>query len=129
MAMGRVKISQELRLQIIVQSMEPGCDIAELAREHGVSRKSIYLWRSKYKKSITTPIILAGAEETEIFTAKPKSNKSAEFVELALSDQAPVQGQNLSRAELVFTDFSLQIEGKIKSNALLQMVKILEESC
>ena len=49
------------------------------------------------------------------------------FVELTLSDKP--QWQSLSRAELVFADFSISMEGRIKSAALLSIVRILEESC
>lgn len=125
MSMSRIKVSKDLRSQIVIQSLEADCDIAELARKHVVSKKSIYLWRSKYKKSIAA----TGVAEPAISTVKSDSDKSAEFVELSLSDQVQTGGKDLSRVDLVFTDFSLLMEGQIKSGVVLSIVKILEESC
>jgi transposase-like protein len=121
--MRGIKIPKELKLRIIAESLEVDCDLVKLCQHHGISRQAIYRWRSNYNKTLRAAPLASG--KPELTEGIPiAANK---FVELTLSDKP--QGQSLSRAELVFADFSISMEGRIKSAALLSIVRILEESC
>ena len=108
-----------MRRKRIEKSLKEGCVITQLAKEYGVSKNTIYGWRSKYKES-----------EPAIYEYKPKvvspvsDNK---FIELSITESNRLT--NLHEASLKFTNFSLVLQGQIKSSILVSIVKILEESC
>ena len=41
------KINPELKSQIIAESMKAGCVITDLAKQYGISKVTIYGWRTK----------------------------------------------------------------------------------
>ena len=113
------KIAPELRLQIITESMRAGCVITNLAKQYGISKDTIYGWRAKYNNS--TAVSLASKDQA----SPPDSNGS--FIELTVNEAK--QLPNLQEASLKFDNFSLVIQGQIKSSTLISIVKILEETC
>ena len=116
--MGR-KIKPELKSQIIAESMKAGCVITNLAKQYGVSKDTIYGWRTKYNNTSSTPSALKhGAEPF---------NSNDKFIEVTVSEARQIP--NLQEASLKFDNFSLVIQGRIKSNTLISIVKILEEIC
>ena len=108
-----------MRRKRIEKSLKEGCVITQLAKEYGVSKNTIYGWRSKYKES-----------EPAIYEYKPKAVSPAsdnKFIELSITESNRLT--NLHEASLKFTNFSLVLQGQIKSSILVSIVKILEESC
>lgn len=54
-------------------------------------------------------------------------NGKNEFVELSVSESETYS--SLTKASLVFQDFSLSLQGKISSSKLISILKILEVTC
>ena len=110
----KAKITQEEKARIILASLDPGCDIKQLASTHKLAPNTIKRWRSAYKK-------VKKAEKT--------SEESAQFVELtaaSLSDQT----QRLQKVELEFTEYRCQLEGSLQVSKVQQIIQILGgESC
>jgi transposase-like protein len=113
------KVSAEIKAGIIAESLRPGCVIANLAKETGISMNTIYSWRSKYNSlSLANSGSLGKADSFD---------SAGNFIELSVSQ--PRQLLNLQEVSLRFDDLSLVMQGQIKSSVLLAIVKILEEVC
>lgn len=108
----RKRISKDLKNQILSESLVSGCVLSELADSYGIEVKRIYGWRSKYKKK--------QQQHKELETIAESAN---EFIELSLPYK---KSSILQRAELIFSDFSINIEGNIATSKLLNIVTILE---
>lgn len=105
-------ITEAKRTQIISESYKPGCIISQLAKSYGISVKTLYSWRSRQKsKQIKKEV---------------SNNSNNQFVELSVGHNEHII---LNKAELVFNNFSLLLEGNIKSTKLLEIIKILELQC
>ena len=113
------KINPELKSQIIAESMKAGCVITNLAKQYGISKDTIYGWRTKYNNAASTPSALKHRAEP--------SDSNGRFIELTVNEARPLP--NLQEASLKFNNFSLIIQGQIKSSTLISIVKILEETC
>ena len=99
-------------MQIVSESFAPGCVISNLASQYSISKQSIYYWRKE-------------------FTASNNQNRISQpvhtsFVELPIID---AKARVVEKASLVFRDFSLVLEGQVQISSLLNILKILEESC
>lgn len=112
------KIAPELRSQIIAESMRAGCVITNLAKQYGVSKDTIYGWRAKYNNPAAA---FASKDQAS------NSDSNGRFIELTVNEAK--QLPNLQEASLKFDSFSLVIQGQIKSNTLISIVKILGETC
>ena len=110
---NRNKISPTLKSQILSESLIPGCVISELAKAYNISKTTIYTWQR---------------EEHEIMT--DNGNKAYDvnnFIELSINQS---KNSILNKASFIFNDFSLTIEGTIRSSSLFEILKILEnQSC
>ena len=112
MSKSRNKIPQEIKAQILTELQAPGCTIPKLVKEYNVSNTTIRTWQRE-------TLVRAPSEDDIV--------GSSNFVELSVKDS---RNFTLEKASLTFNDFSLVIEGKVRSSSLLAIVKILEEqSC
>lgn len=114
---SRRDITSEQREEIVLKSYVPGCVISEVAQSYGISKNTLYGWRSRER-------IKRREEAIE-------NNTSNKFVELSIQ-KATIQETKytiLKKAELTFSDFFLSIEGSVSSSKLLEIVKILDRSC
>ena len=114
------EIKPELRSQIIAESMKAGCVVANLAKQYGISKDTIYGWRAKHTNSTST----SSAPQHKTSSS---SDANSRFIELAVNDAK--QLANLQEVSLKFDNFSLVIQGRIKSSTLISIVKILEQAC
>ena len=114
------KFDLELKSRIIAESLKAGCVITELGKQYGISADTIYGWRNKYNNKLTSSCVTseAGIEA---------SSKDGRFIELTVSESRELP--NLQEASLKFDNFSLLLQGKIKSPTLIAIVKLLEETC
>jgi transposase-like protein len=114
----RKKISRKVKSQILLELAKPGYVISNISREYGVSNWTIYNWLKKQKASVAP----AGGS-----SSGTSVNDSGEFVELAVAEGGG--DYSLTKASLVFQDFSLSLEGKLSSSKLISILKILEVTC
>ncbi len=98
--------------------MQSGCVITELARRHGIPENTIYGWRRRYNKTKSSAVAAERAAA---------SSSDGKFIELSVIEER--QSLNLQEATLKFNNFSITMQGQIKSSILLLIVKMLEEAC
>ncbi len=106
------KILPEIKEQILREAQAPNCLVSKLAKSYNISETTIYTWKREAKK-----FIISNKNETD---------KAKGFVELSVLD---TRSSTLEKASLIFNDFSLVIEGKVKSSSLVEILRILEEQC
>ena len=95
--------------EILSESYEPGAVIADVARRHGLEPSVLYGWRSEASQS--------GA-----------INQPSDFVEVGVSDDAfPPDKADIHRVSIDFSHCSLSVEGKIISESLCGILKLLGE--
>lgn len=95
--------------EILSESYEPGAVIADVARRHGLEPSVLYGWRSEARQS--------GA-----------INHPADFVEVGVSDDVSSSDKaDINRVSIDFSHFSLSVEGKITSESLCGILKLLGE--
>jgi hypothetical protein len=63
-------------------------------------------------------------EQVEFIDAQAAGIDMGSFIEVSVQDK---EKATLEKATLVFSDFSLSIEGKMKPSKLLEILKVLEE--
>ncbi|MCC8369571.1 MAG: transposase [Rickettsia endosymbiont of Oxypoda opaca] len=105
-------ITEAQKSQIISESYKTGCIISQLAKSYGISVKTLYSWRSRQK--------------SERIKKEVSNNSNNQFVELSVQNNENIV---LNKAELIFNNFSLLLEGNIKSTKLLEIIKVLEMPC
>jgi transposase-like protein len=107
------KIPSEIKSQILSELQVHGCIVSKLAKSYNVSNTTIYTWQRQ-------------AQEIRVDKVS-EIDRGGNFVELSVKDS---KNSTLEKASLTFNDFSLVIEGRVKSSSLFAIVKILEEqSC
>lgn len=109
------KVSEELKARIIEESLKEGCVISELGKRYNLASETIYNWRSSYRKL-----------NSSVKLKKDTVDSSSEFMELSVLETG---GSNLQSASLKFDNFSVVMEGRIKSSALVSIISILEKTC
>jgi len=116
------KISSEIKSQILSELQVPGCIVSGLAKKYNISNTTIYTWQRQRQK--------IGIDDGSAVNGGGKFGGS-KFVELSVSDSgnSTLEKSTLEKASLIFNDFSLVIEGRVKSSSLLAILQILEESC
>ncbi len=115
MAKNNKEISSKQKTLILAEALVPGCIISKLAKSHGISKGTIYTW---IKKSQNPQINKSNTENSSIDNG---------FVEINLINTKNQTNSTLEKASLIFNNFSLCIEGKLASDKLIAIIKILEE--
>ena len=160
MSKRRHKISSEIKSRILAEVLQPGSNIPKIAKIYGTSDGTIYRFiREAQKLTGNTNTYelkaLAGAKATT------SPSCTGKFIELSIRDSqneatslgsnAEVFGtsiipstvgsattsstpnHNIQKAYFVFDDFSIMLEGKIKTSNMLEIIKALdgmgESSC
>jgi transposase-like protein len=108
MSRVRKKVPAELKARILAESSKAGCVIVDLAESYGIPRRILYSWRSKAKKKLA------------MVDSRDK------FVELVVTQPAQ---ETFKKAELVFGDCVLLMEGRFSSAKFISILKILEAAC
>jgi transposase-like protein len=103
------KVSAAIKSQILAKLIEPGVMVSDLAKLYGLSKSIIYAWQQEARK------VDDGC----------RAALASQFVEVSVKTSNPPR---LEKASLVFSDFSLCLEGRIQSSSLVAIMQILEES-
>ena len=108
------KISAEVKSQVMIELARGEFGVRNISMRYGVSRAAIYSWLK--------------AERAEAGVGADASvNGRGGFVELSVEESQA--HSSLTKASLVFQDFSLSLEGKLSSSKLISIIKILEVTC
>ena len=107
------KLSELAKEQILQESYEPACVIADLAKKYEIPSRVIYDWRCKKK----------AASVIGYFEKSP-----SDLIELSVN-VASKKASGLTTAVLEYNNLAISIDGNIKSATLVQMLTTLEESC
>jgi transposase-like protein len=125
-------IDPKIKSEILSKSRVPGCSIIKLAQSYNISKATIYHWQ---KQEVANINITSKTINPGLYVEKARE-EDRNFVELSVSDHnhhisstpSMHQKSRLEKAHLVFKDFSIDIEGKVSSEALFRAIKILEIS-
>jgi transposase-like protein len=102
-----------LKSEVLAALQKPGSVLTTIAKSYGISRSTVYNWRSS-----TPPLLI---KSRDIIAPKQPS-----FVELAVKKSS---APSIQKANLVFENYSLSIEGNIKLQNLIQIINILGSPC
>lgn len=108
----RIQISSEQKERIIEESLKNGCDVKLLATKYQITAKTIGKWRSDYYKN---------AEQ-----GKKSTKAEQNFVEVKLDDA--IKKSYLKKVELLLDNHRCSIEGRLNSDQLIKLLRILEEA-
>lgn len=93
--------------EILSESYESGAVIADVARRHGLEPSVLYGWRSEARQSGSI-------------------NHPADFIEVGVSDEVFSSDKaDIHRVSIDFSHCSLSVEGKISSESLCGILKLL----
>lgn len=116
MTKRRESISKESKEKITAKLFTTNCLISELSRSYGISRSTLYKWRSRARNKKTLALTGQGVQER--------------FIELSVQEGSNfLKKTRLQKALLTFEDFSISMEGSVSSSKFISILKILEEPC
>ena len=128
--MARKRINVEIKAEILQKLLATRCKAKDLAKEYKISRETIWKWRRKLKQPVEIKVMgdhpqnnSVSATQDSVSQSCDSASQSCSFVELSVSDS---KTRFLKQVSLVFNDVSLNVEGKISSDNLLSILKILE---
>ena len=96
------------KTKIVRESYEEGCTVASLAKKYGVSTSAIHRWRQ-------------GSSVEEKMEGKEVEDK---FIKVPIQ-KSRIIGK-LKKAELVYENCRLEIDGEINSEKLFSIVQLME---
>jgi transposase-like protein len=114
--MRKVRITPELKAQVLQELLSSKCNVSALSKLYGISYKTLLIWKAKHSK---------------VLSCKMQSQEpvSANFVEVSLEADAPADRRNLKKAILEFQELSVSIEGIFSGQALTEIINILNKPC
>ena len=104
-------------MKILEESFKEGAIPHEVATKYGIPAKTLHNWRSKYKSQ-------QKSLETASEKAKNCRKDAGEFVEVHLQNTEDVAGSKLQGVSFNFTDYVVQISGKIDDRIIGSILKI-----
>lgn len=114
-------VSESRKKKILEESFREDAVCSEVARKYGISPEKLYTWRSKYRHKQN----LMSSENVKICDFGIDSAKhSGEFVEVHLQNTEDVAGSKLQGVSFNFTDYVVQISGKIDDRIIGSILKI-----
>ena len=121
MSKKRQLISKSRKKQILEESFKEGAVASEVARKYGIRPATLYTWRNSYKGD--TP--LRNSEGDKASNSGSNSGKhSGEFVEVHLQNTEEVTGSKLQEVSFKFTDYVVQISGRIDDKIIGSILKM-----
>ena len=113
-ARKRRMIPAKVKKQLLAELLVPGCVVSDLAKSSGISRSTLHKWR---------------VEQNQQQEAASSVNCNPHFVELKVASATLPTKSILTKALLVFEDFSISLEGNISGSKVCAIFKVLEEPC
>ena len=96
------------KTKIVRESYEEGCTVASLAKKYGVSTSAIHRWRQS-------------SSSKEKMEDKEVEDK---FIKVPIQKSRVIA--KLKKAELVYENCRLEIDGEISSEKLFSIVQLME---
>jgi transposase-like protein len=107
----RVYVSREKKAEIIKEVIQENCDIKLLAVKHQITAKTLHKWRSDYYRG-----------EKARGLKKPEQR----FIEVQVENT--IKRNRLKKIELLLDNHTCSVEGRLSSEQLIKLVKLLEEA-
>jgi len=148
MSKKRHKISSEIKSRILAEVLKPRSNIPKIAKIYGISDGTIYRFRREAQKLTQN----TNTHEPRALSSEKATTTSCadKFIELSICDSQDAElceGTNtacpimrtststasttsnvsLQKASFVFNDFSVVLEGKIKTSCMVDIIKVLSE--
>ena len=101
-------LDRNMKAKIVQESYKEGATVVSLAKKYGVSTSAIHRWRQ-------------GSSSGEKMEDKEVEDK---FIKVPIQKSSVVA--KLKKAELVYENCRLEIDGEISSEKLFSLVQIME---
>jgi transposase len=73
----RRRWSEDEKARIIEESLQPGAQVADIARRHGVSRGLIYTWRRAARCAPASPVVVPEPAFVPVLLSAPEEPQAA----------------------------------------------------
>ena len=113
----RIAISRSDKLMILEESFKDGVSPNEVAKSYKIPTKTLHNWRSVYRRQ-------QKLLESKSLKTGQLAKKSADFIEVKLDQAKAPSGTLLKQVSLDFTDYIVQITGKIDDKMIGEILKI-----
>lgn len=117
MSKKRQLISKSRKKKILEETFKEGAVYSEIARKYGMRPAKLYNWRSKYRSQ-------HDLSKLESIKGLNGEGSSGEFVEVHLQNTEDVSGSKLQGISFNFTDYVLQISGRIDDKIIGSILKM-----
>lgn len=107
----RPNFPHEFKIALAEKSLEPGVNVAQLAREHGINDNLLFNWRSLYKRGLLCP-------RPEASLLLPVTLTEAVMV----TEQPPPPSEESPCCELELPSGTLRIRGPITPELLRMLI-------
>lgn len=113
----RQAISKSRKRQILEESFKEGAVCSEIARKYGIRPAKLYNWRSNYRRQ---------HDLTKLENVKRSNSEvaSEEFVEVHLQNIEESSGSKLQEVSFKFTDYVVQISGRVDDKIIGSILKM-----
>jgi transposase len=115
---GRRRWPAELKARIVMESLEEGVAVAEVARRHGLRPQQLFDWRRKYRESLHAPEPMPFAP---VVLDKPGQSSVAQPRMPAAVSAGPVP-----EFEIVSGSFAVRLRGAVDGKALAIVLRAVK---
>lgn len=120
----RPNFPREFKIALVEQSLQPGANVAQLAREHNINDNLLFNWRWLYRKGLLLP---QNGEPTLFpVTLSPEPDKSPPVPACSGSENMP--GETLC-CELLLPAGTVRLKGALTPTLLQVLIREMKGEC
>lgn len=112
MSAKRKRIPSKIKAEILTALSKPDCIMSQLARTYGISVFTISQWRKEYQEVWSN--------------IRQECTQVNNFAEVSVKEEGD---KKLQKASLTFNNVTISIEGGIRSETLVEIIKLVEGRC
>jgi transposase len=114
---GRRRWPAELKARIVMESLEEGVVITEVARRHGLRPQQLFDWRRKYRESLDAP---------EPIPFAPVMLDRREQPVMASTEAPATPATAVPEFEIISGSFSVRLRGAVDGKALAIVLRAVK---
>ncbi|HTO61054.1 MAG TPA: transposase [Bradyrhizobium sp.] len=128
----RRRWSEDEKARIIEESLQPGAQVADIARRHGVSRGLLYTWRRAARCAPTSPVVVPEPAFVPVLLSAPEEPQAATASETTEQDRAsrrPPKRRTANGGEIEVVlpgGARLTLRGRVEATALRAVLAALK---
>jgi len=135
--------SHDDKVRIVVESLEPGATVSEVARRHGLSPQQLFAWRRTARAAVggTAEVTAAAASPAVAFPTScqiPDPSRSAAqsptFAQVVIAGSSSPPASSVPRAnvpgaiEIVIGDTSVRVIGQVATEAITAALRAVRRA-